>query len=129
MLAAMPSDAAYVAALGELQRLGLGLDNARILYDMLRCARCRTVRGLAGGSNRNPQLRGFGGISASSTFFKNIVRLHHQLRDRGVVNGSEIEGLPGGEKPVTRQGTYWTCDANGTKRHAVRCIEYVRGRR
>jgi len=114
-------------AIVELRRLGLGREHAAILADMLRCARCRTVRGLAGGSNRNAHLAQMGGVSVSSTFFKWIVRLHHQLRDRKAIAGAEID-LPGAETAVHHIAT-WKCDEpNATQLRkrpkGARCTAY-----
>ena len=63
--------------------MGLGVENANVLYDQLRCARCGEVYGLAAEMPRGG--KGHAGFRTSSTFYKTISRLHKQLLDRGVI--------------------------------------------
>ena len=126
ILARLPDDAQLRAGWAEMQRLGVSSDNQRTLYDQLRCARCRTIRGMSAGSNRNPNLRGKGGLSVRSTFFETIVHLHHQLRDRGIVTGEEVKKIIGAEVESAAPGySYWKCDQDNKKKQ---CVEYTKSR-
>ena len=116
MLAPVAHGEQMRAALDALQGLGLGIENARILYDQLRCARCRAVRGMAGASNRDHRLKGMAGFRETSSFYKAIERFNHQLLDRGVTpRGAEIPGLAGLAPPRPRKEPTWKCSADGTK--------------
>ena len=102
-----------------LQRLGIGIESARILYDQLRCARCANLFGLAAGSSRSAHLRGNAGYRETSSFFKTISHLHNQLKDHGVVSENPAATSESLMKKFSssriRTDRTWMCDGNRCK--------------
>ena len=123
LLAKPPDEARLRDGWEQLRSLGIGPDNQRTLYDQLRCARCRTIRGMAAGSNRDLKLKGRGGLSARSTFYETITLLHHQLRDRGVITGKEIKLSFSEEQKQFDH--LWVCN-NALKGKERQCHEYTK---
>ena len=110
------------AAVAKLQALGMGPENANILYDQLRCARCRETRGLAGEMPRGG--KGNAGFRVASSFYKTIERLNHQLHDRGAIpKGPKIPGIAKLDFQGSKEASTWVCKAQGRD-----CTEYVPGK-
>ena len=97
------------AAVYELQTLGLGLENARIIYDQLRCARCGALRGMAGVIPRGRHASIRAGFRTTSSFFQTIERMHHQLLDLGIT--APTPSIAGATRSAPRDVLpAWNCD-------------------
>ena len=127
ILAPLADVAEHRQAIDALQALGVGPENAHVLYDQLRCARCGTLRGLSAASMRNTRIHSKAGFRVSSTFYKAIVKLHNQLRERGAVTGRDMRDLIGAESMRQGKESTWKCFEDKARfgEPGEHCVEFT----